>query len=143
MALRHPFLADFKMGKRAAADIVQAIKIELAEKRNENIKMKKDGTVFNITMTGKEGMDINRQAEIMKSVTGAIQAINAGKAKPAQFKELFRAFREMNKSMQNTAFKMRIPDFGLEKGEAMGLQIVNTNMVTGEMKGGITLIVTG
>lgn len=143
MALRHPFLADFKMGKRAAADIIQGIKIEPVEKRNADMKMKKDGAVFNITMTGKEGWDINRQAEIMKSVTGAIQAINAGKAKQAQFKELFKAYREMNKPMQHTGFKMRIPDFGLQKGEAIGVQIVNTNMVNGEMKGGITLIVTG
>lgn len=143
MALRHPFLADFKMGKRVSADIIQGMKIEPAEKRNAAIKMKKEGAAFNLTISGKEGMDIGRQTEINRAVTGAIQAINAGKAKPAQFKELFKAFREMNKPMQNTAFKMRIPDFGLQKGEAIGLHIVNTNMLTNEMKGGITLIVTG
>jgi hypothetical protein len=48
----------------------------------------------------------------------------------------------MNKPMQNTPFKMNIPDFGLQKGEASGFQIVDTSLVNEETKGGITLIVT-
>jgi hypothetical protein len=142
MALCHPFLADFKIVKCAATDLLKKIEIKPVSK-NENIKIKKEGAEFMLTMKGEEGMDINQQAEMMKAITNALQAINAGKAKPAQFMELFGAFREMNKPMQNTTFKIQIPNFRLQKGEALGLQIVNTNMINRETKGGITLIVTG
>ena len=94
-------------------------------------------------MESNEGIDIKQQGEMMKAVTNALQDINASKAKPSQFRELFRTYRKMNEPMQNTAFNTHIPDFSLEIGEAIGLQIVNTNLVNGKSKGGITLIVTG
>jgi hypothetical protein len=143
LALRHPFLADFKVAKRVPTDAINEIKIEPATQRGITIKMQKEGPNFNLSITGKEGMDTQQQAQISRAVINAIQDINAGKAKPAQFKELFRSFRQMNRPMHNTPFKMEIPNLGLQPGEVAGLQIVNTNMVTGQMKGGITLIVKG
>jgi hypothetical protein len=142
MLLRHPFLADFKITKTASTEILRRINIELAE-QNEYIKIRKEGSEFLITIEGNEGMDIKQQGKLMEAVTSALQDINAGKAKPSQFRELFWNYRKMNQPIKNTAFNTHIPDFNLEKGEAIGLQIVNTNMVTEKTKGGITLIVTG
>jgi hypothetical protein len=96
-----------------------------------------------LSMTDGEGLDLNHQAEMTKATLEALKAISAEEAKPAQFRGLFKSFREMNNPMKNTSFKIHLPDFDLQKGEALGLQVVNTNRVTDETKGGITLIMTG
>ena len=96
-----------------------------------------------LSMKSEEGLDINQQTELTKATLEALKAINAEEAKPAQFRVLFKNFREMNNPMKNTSFEMHLPDFDLEEGEALGLQIVNTNVITEETKGGITLIITG
>jgi hypothetical protein len=143
MATRHPFLADFKISERISTDAVNAIKIEPVKQKGFTIKMQKEGPGFNLNVAGKGGMELEQQAQISRSTRNAIEEINGGKAKPAQFKELFKSYREMNKTMQNTVFKMETPNLGLQPGEAAGLQIVNTNLLTGETKGGITMIVKG
>jgi hypothetical protein len=143
MATRHPFLADFKISERISTDALNAIKIEPVKQKGFTIKMQKEGPGFNLNIAGKGGMDLEQQAQISRATRNAIEEINAGKAKPAQFKELFKSYREMNKAMQNTVFKMETPNLGLQPGQVAGLQIVNTNLLTGETKGGITLIVKG
>jgi hypothetical protein len=143
MATRHPFLADFKISERISTDALNAIKIEPVKQKGFTIKMQKEGPGFNLNTAGKGGMDLEQQAQISRATRSAIEEINAGKAKPAQFKELFKSYREMNKAMQNTVFKMETPNLGLQPGQVAGLQIVNTNLITGETKGGITLIVKG
>jgi hypothetical protein len=139
--MRHPFLADYKIVEKVTTGQLRKIEIDPVGK-NENIEIVKGESGFLLTIKGKGGMEVEKQAEIMRAMTDALRAINEGKARPSQFKELFRTFREMNKPMQNTPFKMNIPDFGLQKGEASGFQIVDTSLVNEETKGGITLIVT-
>jgi hypothetical protein len=143
LALRHPFLADFKIVRREVTDLLEGIKIDPVAERNENVEIKKDGTKFMLSARGGEGLDVNQQAKITKSTLEALKAINAGRAKPSEFKELFQSFREMNNPMKNSSFKMLLPNFDLGKGEALGLQIVNSNLATEETKSGITLIITG
>jgi hypothetical protein len=90
----------------------------------------------------REGVALRSQGPILRATAAAVKAINSGKAKPAQFREVFQRFRDMNKPMQRTVFNLQLPDFGLQRGEAIGINIVATNLVNGETKGGITLIVT-
>jgi len=49
----------------------------------------------------------------------------------------------MNRPMQRTHLKLRVPDLGLEKGEAVGFHLVGTSKATGQTTGGIAVIVTG
>lgn len=140
LKLRHPFLADYRIVEKVTTGQLRKIEINPVGK-NDNIEIVKEESGFKLTIKGKDGMEVEKQAEIMRAITNALRAINEGKAKPTQFKELFRTFREMNKPMQNTLFKMNVPDFGLQKGEASGFQIMNTSL-NDETKGGITLIVT-
>jgi hypothetical protein len=143
MALRHPFLADFKVRELDTTRLLDDMIIKPVTGRNKNLEVEKDRTGFLITSRGEEGTDVEGQTKLIKIVTNAIKDINENGSRPSQFKEIFRSFREMNKPMQNTGFKMRLPDFDLQKGEALGIQILNTNLLNEEIKGGITLIVTG
>lgn len=143
MALRHPFLADFKINQRIPTDWMNKLKIEPTKQEGVNIKLQHEGAGFNLAIAGKDGMDIKEQVQLLRATSNAIQEINAGKAKASQFRDLFQSFRKMNLPVKNTAFKMEIPNLDLQPGEATGLQIVNTNLATGETKGGITLIITG
>jgi hypothetical protein len=45
--------------------------------------------------------------------------------------------------MQQTKLSIQIPQFDLQAGEAIAVNVVNTNTNTGVVKGGVTMIVVG
>ena len=112
----------------------------LTEKRELAIERGRSG--FAIRSRG-EGPDLHEQAEVSRAYTNAIAEIGAGKARPSQFKELFAQKRKMSAFMQQTKLSIQIPQFDLQAGEAIAVNIVNTNTNTGFVKGGITMVVVG
>jgi hypothetical protein len=139
-------LGDTSLGKfqfqekpSVATFLRQEIKV-LSPK--QDIKIQRARTGFRVLSQG-EGPNADEQAKISRAFTNAIAQIGAGKAKPSAFKELFAEKRKMSAFMQQTKLNIQIPQAGLKPGEAMAVNIINTNTVTGVVKGGITLIVIG
>lgn len=153
LSLRHPFLAEFDTSQNAAHQFMGHLQPEIVNRRQEGmngaINFERDfmthGSFSNFSFSAQipEGMDVQTQAAITQDVLASFQVINAEQARPSAFRDLYRLYREMNQPMQLTQFAMQLPDFGLQAGQAVGIQIRNLNNLTQQIKGGITLIITG
>jgi hypothetical protein len=141
LALHEPVLANFNWKEEINKTILREAKIDVVESR-EGFAIKRGRTGFEIASQG-DGPGTEQQAKLAKSLNRAIAQINAGKAKASQFKELFQSFTRMNDAIQKTSLQMQIPKMNLKAGDAVAFNIVNTNIVTGEVKGGITVVVVG
>jgi hypothetical protein len=130
---------DFKPDVSTALFNRGEIKV-LTENRDFTVKRGRVG--FTVLSRG-DGPSVAEHAEISKAYSNAIAQINAGKAKASSFKELFAQKRKMSAYMQQTKLNIQIPQLGLKPGEAMAVNMVNTNAATGVVKGGVTLIVVG
>ncbi|MFZ2898889.1 MAG: hypothetical protein WA004_09720 [Saprospiraceae bacterium] len=139
--LRHPLIADYKIKEKHNEIFISKRNLSIKENQHElSLVQRQSG--FQILAKGF-GASIREQANIFRQVEQAVKAINKGEANHQQYRETFKEFRSMNREIQRTTFDLKIPDLGLKKGEATGFSIVCTNKVTGRIKGGITLIVTG
>lgn len=140
LALGEKGLGEFKWKTKMDQGVFKSAKMEVMESRTR-VSIKNTANGFDISSQGK-GMDVKQQAALVKSVNNAIKEINAGKAKFNAYKELFQNYRKMNDDMQKTSLRMQLPAMNLKAGEAVAWNIINTNNITKEIKGGITLIVT-
>jgi hypothetical protein len=141
IGLGEPALGKFSFREGASTALFTRGEIKvLTEKRELAIEKGRAG--FAIRSRG-EGPDLHEQAEVSRAYTNAIVEIGAGKARPSQFKELFAHKRKLSAFMQQTIFSMQIPQFDLQPGEAIAVNVVNTNTSTGIVKGGITMIIAG
>lgn len=156
MALQHPGLNNFTIGDKTSPESLRKMQINPTKKVARNLNLKQDDTGFQISAENGKGMDVKSQAAFMKNFNAFLTAINPvnetlkTSIRPRQRhvsqeekKKMFGVFREMNEPMQQTTFELKIPDFGLKRGQAIGIDIVNTSLVTNSLKGGITLLVTG
>jgi hypothetical protein len=142
LKLRHPFLADYKIVDLGSDDRLGTIELNVIES-NQEIEINREEFGFRVTIKSDNGISIEEQAKLMDQLRLALIAVNEGKEKPSHFRNLFQSFRDMNKEMQKSTFRINVPDFDLDKGEAGGFHIVdNSAMFNKETKGGITLIVT-
>ncbi|MBV7532519.1 hypothetical protein [Chitinophaga sp. sic0106] len=142
IGLQHPALGNFRF-RENAADLVSKLVPVLESKGAENVTLKAGRAGFDVISQSKEGMSVERQQAIQKQVDAAIAQIYRGAAPANSFKALFKEFNAIFDSNKCSKFNLKIPDFGLAAGEAIAVNIVNTNVGTGKVKGGITLIITG
>jgi hypothetical protein len=79
-------------------------------------------------------------------VRDALAEIDAGKARPADHRDLFAKFRDVNRGARRTIFKMEAPDLGLGPGQAAAVHIRAADRELGDHDaalGGITLLIVG
>ena len=143
-ALRHPFLADFKIRERVNLNkFMDRAEVKLSGKGTENMDFSIENEILQVKAQDPNGLEYSRQLELTKSVMAALQSISRGTEKASSYRELFQAYRQMNKEMRKSTFQMTIPAVGLQKGEAVGLHLTSKNQDTGLVQGGITLVITG
>lgn len=143
LAIRHPSAGDFTIleGEKFTP-FIGKFKFGFAEKiRTGKMEVRNGSTHLEFNGEGKFGPD--EQKRMHARMKGVFEAINSGKAKSSQFRKELAALREMNLENTMTPLKFQIPDMGLKKGEMTGFEIVSTNKITGEVTGGITLLVIG
>jgi hypothetical protein len=143
-ALRHPFLADFKINARAAEFIQKA---EITMKKNEGFasetKTLQRGNRIFFYSKNDRGVSLQEQKAVKSSFMKALKMKNKGGVDSQEFRKIFKAFNEMNKQTEQTGFELQIPDMGLAAGEATAVKIVAVDRLSGVAKGGITLVITG
>lgn len=141
LELMHPGVLQFKIADQIPRDALAKLEVMPLNKTPRGFQIKNNGRGVDVMGAGGKGWDVKEQAALMKQ----LKALSNPKrrADTETRKKVYRAFRAMNEHLTRTELTMKIPDFGLQPGQLAGLNIVNTNQVTGEVKGGITLLITG
>jgi hypothetical protein len=96
-----------------------------------------------IVSRDRDGFPLERQVELTQRVLEAMQALEVGRGDAREFKSLFEEYRAMNARPVRSRVTLDLPDVGLERGQAVGVDVLKRSAVTGEVTGGIGLFVTG
>lgn len=140
--LQHPAFRDLKIVDIRKPELLNQIKIEITGKTEQKVMLEKSTNLWQLKSTGK-GIDLNKQAAIYKETEAIVQSVNAGRGSFADFKKQLGLYREMNRNVAVSTLQMLTPKLGLKKGEAAAFDIVNINQVSGQIKGGITIVLLG
>lgn len=142
MALRHPFLADFKIANVETARFMEKAGIKMAETdRREKTQLKREKNILTFSSQNPDELPVKEQRLITGNLLRVLNLKNKNPGNNREFRGVFRDFRNMNFPMVQTRFTLQIPDMGLRKGEATAMHLVAKNNITGETKGGITLVI--
>lgn len=143
IATRHPFLADFRINTAGTDRILAKVKIELKrnDKRLQRSVQRKDNGL-NFESSKVHGVSFKEQAAIHERMMHLLGRKAEQPVNDKESRRIIRAYRDMNNQMEQTTFELHLPDFGLKDNEATAFHIVSRNTITGEVKGGITVVVT-
>ncbi|MGV3764391.1 hypothetical protein [Parapedobacter sp.] len=142
LQLLHPTVLKYRISNRMPSASLHKLQVEPAEKTGRNFRMKAGRQGVEVYANSGKGMGVEEQASFMKSFNAMLRAPRS-RVGLDERKKMYRAFAVMNDPMMKTTFNLEIPDFGLKPGQLAGIEMVNTNALTGEKKGGITLLITG
>lgn len=145
LALRHPVLADVQ----PARDFPQRGWVRLA--RVEAVRGEHQITVerlregLSVQSADRQGLSLAQQRRLSNSLRKVLAAVEAGKTRMADHRELLASYRKMSAEARLSSFAMQIPDLGLRAGQAVGFQItsVDESSEPQEVIGGITLVIVG
>lgn len=142
-AMRHPLEADFRIleGEKFGRQLNE-FKMAFAQRQKLG-KMEFQEGISKIEFKGESKYSLELQRKIEAQSQKILRLINSGKRKSSEFKKELKELREMNAENMMTPFRMKIPNLGLKRGEAVGFEIVGRNATNGLVVGGITLIVKG
>jgi hypothetical protein len=144
-SLRHPFLADLKPRRSGTARFMERMKVIMKDQgeSGSRVRLIKRGRSVYFHSYNDRAISLQQQKVIVNNLHRVLRIKSDNAVHHREFREVFQAFRKMNRRVEQMEFELQIPDMKLAPGEASALKIVATNRVTGEMKGGITLIITG
>jgi hypothetical protein len=144
-SLRHPFLADLKPRRSGTARFMERMKVIMKDQgeSGSRVRLIKRGRSVYFHSYNDRAISLQQQKVIVNNLHRVLRIKSDNAVHHREFREVFQAFRKMNRRVEQMEFELQIPDMRLAPGEASALKIVATNRVTGEMKGGITLIITG
>jgi len=131
---------DFVPGRTFAAHLTETARIEQTGGDGELTLRPSDG---GISVTGSgDGPDLGRQKEMKALIDEALREIAAGKRHRRQFRDLFRARRDMGSHVVRDTFAFEVPELRLERGTMTAAHLSLTSAL-GETVGGVTLVMTG
>lgn len=143
-AIQHPTLRSFKIANIRGGEWLQRIKIEITGEANAKLSWNRVDSSWSFkSASRRNALSLDQQSNLLKRMEAIVHAVYSGGANFTDFKEELKAFREMNKAVVKTSMQINIPDLGLSKGTAAAFDIVNMNVLNGEVKGGITVVVMG
>ncbi|HWK59234.1 MAG TPA: hypothetical protein VNQ80_17960 [Parapedobacter sp.] len=142
LQLLHPTILKYRISNQLSLASLRKLEVRPIGKIHTNFRMKPGKQGIELYVDRGKGVGIDEQARLMKAFHAMLKA-PVSRMDRAERRKLHEAVTAMNKPMMKTSFNVAIPDFGLKPGQLAGIDIVNTNRVTGERKGGITLLVTG
>lgn len=117
--------------------------IEFTPGEGPAVDVQETETGLEIVSRDRDGLPLERQAELTQQVLEALQALELGRGDAREFKALFRDYRAMNARSIRSQVTLNLPDVGLEREQAVGVEVLKRSTVTGEVAGGIGLFVTG
>jgi len=142
LQLLHPTVLKYRISNQLPPASLRKLDVSPIGKTRSNFRMKPARQGIEVHAEGGKGMGIEEQARLMKAFHAMLKTPE-NRMDRAERRKLHEAVTAMNKPMMKTSFRLAVPDLGLKPGQLAGIDIVNTNSLTGERKGGITLLVTG
>ena len=147
MALGHPVLADVTPARDFPREgWVERTGVALADSDARAVDTARENERVLLFANDPEGVDLGTQRELRRMVRDALAEIDAGKARPADHRDLFAKFRDINGQARRSTFKMEVPDLGLAPGQAVAVHVFATDRELGDHDaalGGITLLIVG
>jgi hypothetical protein len=147
LALRHPVLADVTPAREVPREgWTERTRLELADSDARAVDIGRENDRVFLFANDPEGADLGTQRDLRRMVRDALAEIDAGKARPADHRDLFAKFRDVNRGARRSIFKMEAPDLGLGRGQAAAVHIRATDRELGDHDaalGGITLLIVG
>ncbi len=146
IATRHPMLSTHKLSTRQTDNLINKIRIQLLKNDiDTQIEKQVEGAGANIVFHSSkdDSISIMDQRELTRDLESALHSIAEGEYAHDEIKGVFGAFRKMNKEMTQSQFEMDVPSINLRDDEFMALRIVASSRISGKVKGGITLFITG
>jgi hypothetical protein len=124
-------------------DVQGQLNIELEPAEGPAIEARRTDLGLELHSQDREAMSLERQADLTKRVQAALRAMETGRADAAKFEALFKEFRAMTAQTVRSRLTLGLPDAGLKRGQAIGLNVIKRDIGTGEATGGIGLFVAG
>lgn len=90
----------------------------------------------------QDAASTRQQAELTGQVQEAIKSTEVRRGRATEFRDLFAAYRAMTAQSHRSTIDLTIPDLGLRKNQGVPLQILRRNAASGQVLGGIGLIIT-
>ena len=147
MDLGHPVLADVTPARDFPREgWVERTGVALADSDARAVDTARENERVLLFANDPEGVDLGTQRELRRMVRDALAEIDAGKARPADHRDLFAKFRDINGQTRRSTFRMEAPDLGLGPGQAAAVHIRAADRELGDHDaalGGMTLIVVG
>jgi hypothetical protein len=146
LALRHPVLADVRPAtdfpRRGWGRISQ---MKLVEPGGDGIAIEEEREGLGLVAENPRGFDLGTQRELQAAVRDVLAAVEAGKTRLSEHRDLLAKFRGMTAETARSRLTMTIPDLGLPAGLAVGLELtaVDRNVEPAEPFGGVMIIVVG
>lgn len=119
------------------------LEIEFTPGEGRAVDAQRTENGLEVVSRDRDGFPLERQAELTQQMLEALQALENGRGDAREFKPLFKEYRAMNARSVRSQVTLTLPDVGLERGQAVGVDVLKRSAVTGEVAGGIGLFVTG
>jgi hypothetical protein len=146
LGLRHPVLADVTPATDfPSRGLLRRAQVEPLRIGSADANIKQDERGMSLEFFDQEGADLDKQRALKGKVWEVAAAVSAGAERFSQHRELLKEFRQMNAQARLTTFAMKVPDLGLQPGQAVGVEItaIDENLDTPMLAGGITLVIVG
>lgn len=141
LSLRHPATTDFKVIENRIRRLSR-FELQFFEKQS-NATLRTQRGINYFQSTGESKFNLDRQKEIGGRMNKVFNEINLGRVKASEFKKEIKEYREMNLENTMTLLNLQVPKLGLKEREMTGFDVIATNIMNGEVLGGITLLVIG
>ncbi len=140
-----PALANHRVREDSGRERELLRRVEIMTLGEGRGRLEPDRTGFRFTSEG-DGPRLEEQFALLRDLTATLSGTrmeHGAAGARERYRALRTAWRKMNLSNTRTQLAMRVPDLGLQPGEAAAFSIVCRSEGTGTVRGGITLVVTG
>ena len=144
LALRTEVMTPLKlMSGVKSGGMIGKIDIRLVAAKDDKtvVKAERGEKSLELVSENREAATLGQQVELTQQVQAAIQAMDSGDGDHQKFRKLFSAYRAMTAQSHRTEIELTIPDMGLRRNQGLPLQILRRSASTGEVLGGIGLVI--
>ena len=127
------------------AELLRRIELSATppEVRGARIGVERSETGLVLTSTDRRATGIDAQLGLTRQAQAVIAAMEAGKTVGEEGRKILRAFRAMTAETLRTEVTLALPDLGLKRNRGLALQVVRRDLSTGQVTGGVALVVAG
>lgn len=127
------------------ADLLRRIEVSARTPDIPGLKVTTDRTETGLALSSRdrEAVPIDTQLALTKQAQEVIAAMEKGKPVGEEGRVILRAYRAMTAQTVRTEVVLGLPDLGLKKDRGIALQVLRRDLASGQITGGIALVIAG